>query len=204
MKFVIVEALSTTDAAVLDIACTNYGTPRALATVGLRTDGDVAVVMGPVVDEMDLDQIRFELHKWAVEQKLKATCWEPVITYDETCIELERAIWRAIVERNATYPLVKAIDVIRDVDAYTALFPDDFTVPGIRADFDDVINETGCADVDHYSVLNMLSHFYSTPQIDKCEWMTVVAYKYELDIHPLAFALTPKVAATIRAHHNGA
>jgi hypothetical protein len=204
MKFVIVDALSTTDAAVLEIACTNYGTPRALATVGLRTDGDVAVAMGPVVDEMDLDQIRYELHAWAVEQRLKATCWEPVITYSETCTELERAIWTAIIDRHAAHPMVKAIDVIRDVDAYVALFPDDFTMPGIRTDFDDVINETGCDVIDRYSVLNMLTHFYSNAQIDKCEWMTVVAYKYSLDIHPTAFALTPKVAAMIRYHHDAA
>lgn len=173
-------------------------------TYGLNDSGDIEICFKEPCDETDLNNAIYMLWKWAAELDISATCWNPVITQEETEIEFERAVWRELnKEVSQSTDLLSSYDLIAMVDNYVSKFPASFRMPGMMEDWGDVINETGLSDIDEFSVANMLCHFYQTRYADKAEWMTYLAYSQKLNITPVAIALTPMLASLVLRDRRG-
>lgn len=135
--------------------------------------------------------------KWLVENELVTASWEGSTSYDQVAARIEHSYLTWLVKSDPNVPLIP-YPIFRDsVNQILQNYPKDFRLMAVGEELDDYTNETGLADLDHYSLLNMLCHFHSESWVHKCERMTLIAYRHQMDIHPYAVAITPHVISEL-------
>lgn len=133
--------------------------------------------------------------EFLTEKGYAIACWENSVDFRQVKQELENRFYRYLFKELPDIPLVSSESFKEMVDTWLYFIPSSFSLPWVDTDLSDVINEVGLDTIDIYSMFNMLSHFHGMSWTEKCEMMTVLAYKHNLEIHPLAIAMTPLVAA---------
>lgn len=135
--------------------------------------------------------------KWLIENNLVTACWEGSNEYDQVAARIEHSFLSWLVKGDPNVPLIP-FPFLRDaVNDILQHYPKDFRLLAVGEELDDYTNETGLANLDHYSLLNMLCHFHSESWVHKCERMTLIAYRHQMDIHPYAVAITPHVISEL-------
>lgn len=135
---------------------------------------------------------------WLEEKGFKSGVFYTGIDYKDCLVSLEASYLKWWFKEHNDVPLVKFETFKVLVDNYANLLPKDYRTYKGEMDLSDTINETGLSSIDIHSIGNMLSHFHDEYWVTKAERMTIIAYKYDLDIHPMAIALTPNVIANLR------
>lgn len=151
----------------------------------------------PTIDAGEFGTFAQELGGFLDANDLRTACWDGSTDFDQILARLEHSFLSWIFDRYVEVPLIPHADFKLMADAYVAMYPKDFFLPIPQEDLDGYVNETGLNDIDIYSIRNMLSHYHSESWTHKCERMTLIAYRWQQDIHPMAIAFTPTVAAEI-------
>jgi hypothetical protein len=152
---------------------------------------------GPEVEAGEFGTFAQELGGFLDANDLRTACWDDSTSFEQILARLEHSFLSWIFDRYEAVPLIPYEDFKVMADAYVAMYPKDFFLPIPQEDLDGYVNETGLNDVDIYSIRNMLSHYHSESWTHKCERMTLIAYRWKQDIHPMAIAFTPTIAAEI-------
>lgn len=152
--------------------------------------------------EADIDAGEFgtfaqELGLFLDANDLRTACWGGSTSFEQILARLEHSFLDWIFGRYTDVPLIPYEEFKTMGDAYVAMYPKDFFLPIPQEDLDGYVNETGLNDIDIHSIRNMLSHYHNESWAFKCERMTLIAYRWKQDIHPMAIALTPTIAAEI-------
>lgn len=139
-----------------------------------------------------------DLIPWLESKGFKSGVLAKGIDYNDCLISLEASYLKWWFKEHKDVPLVKHDIFKLMVEMYLTFIPEEYQPHTGHIDLSDTINETGLSDIDIHSVNNMLSHFHDEHWVTKAERMTIIAYNYSLDIHPLAIALTPNIVGAIR------
>lgn len=151
----------------------------------------------PAIDAGEFGTFAQELGRFLDANDLRTACWDRSTSFEQVLARLEHSFLEWIFDRYESVPLIPHADFKVMADAYVAMYPKDFFLPIPQEYLDDYVNETGLNDIDMHSIRNMLSHYANESWTFKCERMTLIAYRWEQDIHPMAIALTPTIAAEI-------
>lgn len=151
----------------------------------------------PTIDAGEFGTFAQELGVFLDTNDLRTACWDDSTSFEQILVRLEHSFLSWIFDRYGDVPLIPHDDFKVMADAFVAMYPKDFFLPVPQEDLDGYINETGLNDIDIYSIRNMLSHYHNESWTHKCERMTLIAYRWKQDIHPMAIAFTPTVAAEI-------
>ncbi|QXO11068.1 hypothetical protein pEaSNUABM54_00242 [Erwinia phage pEa_SNUABM_54] len=155
-------------------------------------------VDGDNVDESQFSTFVGDFGEWLDKHQYRTACWDNSTNYENVLARVEHSYLKWWFGEHKDLPLVKFDDFKVMVDAYLAVVPADYRMHTGDIDLSDVINEVGMDSIDRYSIGNMLTHFHGENWTWKAERMTIIAYKWQMDIHPMAIALTPTTAALMR------
>lgn len=190
--------IDTTKATAIECNCyvgviLGYVLHKEPGVVEWRYNGDAKNV-----DESQYSTYVEKFGKWLRANGLRTACWPDSTNYENMLARLEHSYLKGWFGEHTDLPLVKFDDFKVMVDAYLAVVPADYRMHNGEIDLGDIINEVGMDTIDRYSIGNMLTHFHSETWTWKAERMTIIAYKWKMDIHPMAIALTPTTAALMR------
>lgn len=148
------------------------------------------------------DAFAEDFGEWLKERELATACWGGSTDTDQMLARMEHSHLTWYFDQNQNTPLIPYADFKAMVDNWLAVVPATFALPHAELELGDLINEVGLSSVGKHSIGNMLTHYHSESWSWKAERMTIIAYRYDLDIHPLAIAMTPFVAADLRCIQN--